>query len=200
MELEGEKCAPDIGKYIRLGPLGTGLLPTNQPRVLLIDEIDKSDIDLPNDLLHVFEEGQFEIPELARLEETQREVEVRTHDGLKVKITNGKVVCRQFPFVVLTSNREKEFPPPFLRRCIRLEIPQPDAKKLSDIVVSQIGQELTEEQKALVELFRGKRDDDRRELATDQLLNAIHILTSAKEIQKERQNLLEALLKSLDDD
>ena len=62
LELEGEKCTPDIGKYIRLGPLGTALLPTNQPRVLLIDEIDKSDIDLPNDLLHVFEEGQYEIP------------------------------------------------------------------------------------------------------------------------------------------
>ena len=59
--------APDIGKYLRLGPLGTALLPWRQPRVLLIDEIDKSDIDLPNDLLNVFEEGEFTIPELSRL-------------------------------------------------------------------------------------------------------------------------------------
>ena len=76
----------------------------------------------------------------------------------------------------------------------------PISKKLAEIVQSQMGQELTEDQMALVELFRGKRDDDRRELATDQLLNAIHILTSAKDIQKERQSLLEALLKSLNDD
>jgi len=41
---------PDIGQYIRLGPLGTAFLPSEHPRVLLIDEIDKSDIDLPNDL------------------------------------------------------------------------------------------------------------------------------------------------------
>ncbi|MCP4697965.1 MAG: AAA family ATPase [Gammaproteobacteria bacterium] len=73
---EGEQ--PDISKYLTLGPLGTALFArTHQtgdektvyyPRVLLIDEIDKSDIDLPNDLLHLFEEGEFEIPELARLE------------------------------------------------------------------------------------------------------------------------------------
>ena len=55
-----------IGRYIRLGPLGTALLPTRRPRVLLIDEIDKSDIDLPNDLLNVFEEGEFDDPRAAR--------------------------------------------------------------------------------------------------------------------------------------
>ncbi|MCZ9339185.1 MoxR family ATPase, partial [Streptomyces sp. TRM76130] len=53
-----------IGSYIRLGPLGTALLPSDTPRVLLIDELDKSDIDLPNDLLNVLEEGEFPIPEL----------------------------------------------------------------------------------------------------------------------------------------
>ena len=47
----------DIGRYIQLGPLGTALLPFPRPRVLLIDEIDKSDINLPNDLLNLFEEG-----------------------------------------------------------------------------------------------------------------------------------------------
>ena len=50
-----------IGDYIRLGPLGTALLPSRKPRILVVDEIDKSDIDLPNDLLSVFEEGAFEI-------------------------------------------------------------------------------------------------------------------------------------------
>jgi len=57
----------DISSYIRLGPLGTALLPVERPRVLLVDELDKSDIDLPNDLLDVFEEGEFMIQEIARL-------------------------------------------------------------------------------------------------------------------------------------
>ena len=57
----------DISSYIRLGPLGTALLPVERPRVLLVDELDKSDIDLPNDLLDVFEEGEFTIQEIARL-------------------------------------------------------------------------------------------------------------------------------------
>jgi len=48
------KETPDIGKYLRLGPLGTALLPSKLPRVLLVDELDKSDIDLPNDLLDIF--------------------------------------------------------------------------------------------------------------------------------------------------
>ena len=61
------KKETDISRYLRLGPLGTALAAKNKPRVLLIDEIDKSDIDLPNDLLHIFEEGEFPIPELARL-------------------------------------------------------------------------------------------------------------------------------------
>ncbi len=61
---ENQAPPPPIGDYLRLGPLGTALAdsPPNRPRVLLIDEIDKSDIDLPNDLLNIFEEGEFEIP------------------------------------------------------------------------------------------------------------------------------------------
>jgi MoxR-like ATPase len=66
----GARDAPEIARYLRLGPLGEALLPTARPRVLLIDEIDKSDVDLPNDLLHVLEEGRFEIPELTRLQGT----------------------------------------------------------------------------------------------------------------------------------
>src|SRR5438876_356863 len=49
----------NIGRYLRLGPLGTALLPRDTPRVLLIDEIDKADLDFPNDMLTVFEEGEY---------------------------------------------------------------------------------------------------------------------------------------------
>jgi MoxR-like ATPase len=59
----------EIGDFLRLGPLGSALYPTRWPRVLLIDELDKGDIDLPNDLLNVLEDGHFEIPELARAKE-----------------------------------------------------------------------------------------------------------------------------------
>ncbi len=62
---------PDIGSFMRLGPLGTALVPGERPRVLLVDELDKGDVDLPNDLLTIFEEGEFEIPELSRLSDEQ---------------------------------------------------------------------------------------------------------------------------------
>src|SRR5437764_8298126 len=111
----GTAHAPDdIGRYVRLGPLGTALLPRLQPRVLLIDEIDKSDIDLPNDLLHVFEEGEFEIPELVRIADQLPEVPVLPADGTRredrVVIRGGRVRCQAFPFVLLTSNGERELP------------------------------------------------------------------------------------------
>ncbi len=108
-QLEEKK---DIGKYIRLGPLGTALCPRNYPRVLLIDEIDKSDIDLPNDLLNLFEEGRFEITELSRLaKDTENEpIPVQTHDGEWESIPQGKVSCQQFPIVIMTSNGERDFP------------------------------------------------------------------------------------------
>ncbi|MBC8164688.1 MAG: AAA family ATPase, partial [Bryobacteraceae bacterium] len=67
-----------IGEFLRLGPLGTALFPSDWPRALLIDEIDKGDIDLPNDLLNILEEGKFEIPELVRSNEPS--VEIRAYD------------------------------------------------------------------------------------------------------------------------
>ena len=118
-------AADDIGRHVRLGPLGTALLPYEKPRVLLIDEIDKSDFDLPNDLLNVFEEGEFEIEELTRLPDETGAVPVMTSDpDAHVEVHRGRVRCRAFPFVVLTSNGEREFPPAFLRRCLR---PRPPA-------------------------------------------------------------------------
>lgn len=59
----GKSDPPPIEDYVRLGPLGSAFADSqpNSPRVLLIDEIDKSDIDLPNDLLNIFEEGEFTI-------------------------------------------------------------------------------------------------------------------------------------------
>ncbi|MFN6569051.1 MoxR family ATPase [Dendronalium sp. ChiSLP03b] len=128
----------EIGKYIQLGPLGTALCLSSkeprQPRVLLIDEIDKSDIDLPNDLLNVFEEGEFEIPELTRIADKSSEVFIQTYDNKPVTIIKGKIQYKEFPSVVLTSNGEREFPPAFLRRCLRLDLSQPSEQELGNIV------------------------------------------------------------------
>lgn len=166
----------NIGDYIRLGPLGTALLPTRQPQVLLIDEIDKSSIDLPNDLLHIFETGRYEIPELSRLtNEVDKCIEVKPQYGeKKVRIYNGEVVCAEFPFVILTSNGERDLPPPFLRRCIRLDIKEPTAGQLAKIIERKFPGSQKELLAEVLDLFEKKRQEGSI-MATDQLLNAIYL-------------------------
>ncbi|MGH7999566.1 MAG: AAA family ATPase [Brasilonema sp.] len=164
----------EIGKYIQLGSLGMALLPSKNPKVLLIDEMDKSDIDLPNDLLNIFEEGEFEIPELARIADKIPEIVVQTYDNQTTTIVKGKVQCQAFPFVVLTSNGEREFPPAFLRRCLRLDLREPTREELEAIVKAHLGDIIAQADK-IIEKFINRRD--KGDLATDQLLNAIYMLT-----------------------
>lgn len=186
-----------IGRYLQLGPLGTALLPYERPRVLLIDEIDKSDVDLPNDLLNVLEEGEFRIPELVRIAEIESEVEVGLeHESSQVPIREGTVRCRAFPIVVMTSNGERDFPPAFLRRCVRLEIAEPDSQRLEAIVRAHLGEQALMVSADLIGQFLQRRTS--RELATDQLLNAIFVtmhtdLTHATS----RQELADLLLQPL---
>jgi MoxR-like ATPase len=192
---------PNIGHFIRVGPLGTALLPWQYPRVLLIDEIDKSDLDLPNDLLHIFEEGEYIIPELARITESFPTVQVGTVDGSVATIEHGHVRCASFPLVILTSNGEREFSPAFLRRCVRLNIGSPDRDKLADIVAAHLGPQNLERAQALITIFMERREAGRGELATDQLLNAIYL--SAYEdglLDHSREGLLAALLRSLNEE
>lgn len=168
---------PSIARYLRLGPLGTALLPQDRPRVLLVDEIDKSDIDLPGDLLTVFEDGGFVIPELARLAKEDPTVAIGTDDDpdAAVRIAEGRVQCRYFPIVVLTSNGERDFPPAFLRRCVRLHLDPPGLDKLARIVRERLGVDIehSDEYRELVTSFLERADDG--DLATDQLLNAIQL-------------------------
>ncbi|WP_030620942.1 AAA family ATPase [Streptomyces sclerotialus] len=183
-----------IGSYIRLGPLGTALLPTAQPRVLLVDELDKSDIDLPNDLLNVLEEGEFSIPELERLAEREPEVEVLTDDGQKVRIRDGRVRCHAFPFVILTSNGERDFPAPLLRRCIHLELGQPDHKRLATVVRAHLGEEAARAGDDLIARFLERSRSEL--LAADQLLNAIYLTHQAAPTTRDR--LADLLIQRLD--
>ncbi|MFM7424039.1 MAG: AAA family ATPase [Elainella sp.] len=232
--LSREESIRRIGKYIRLGPLGTAFLPTvgdgikgaakagdktgdktgdkagdkhqDKPAVLLIDEIDKSDIDLPNDLLHIFEEGEFSIPELERIADEQPEVEVQTayrdenepNYRPTATIERGRVRCQQFPFVILTSNDEREFPPAFLRRCLRLDIQQPDLERLRQIVATQLAPDLAEQAEALIQAFFDKRREDSHDRATDQLLNAVYLITKEKAPEELTERLLQQLFRPLD--
>jgi MoxR-like ATPase len=192
----GHDPSADIGSYIRLGPLGTALLPSEQPRVLLIDELDKSDIDLPNDLLNVLEEGEFGIPELERIADRLPggEAEVLTDDGRKARIKGGRVQCRAFPFVVLTSNGERDFPAPLMRRCIHLELGRPDHQRLATFVRAHLGDEAARAGDDLIAHFLER---SRSELiATDQLLNAIYLTDAAAPAGRDR--LADLLIQRLD--
>ena len=172
-----EHLPSPIGRHLRLGPLGTALLPYDRPRVLLIDEIDKSDIDLPNDLLNVFEEGEYEIDELTRLSEEAGAVRVMTADREgHAEINHGRVRCLAFPLVILTSNAEREFPPAFLRRCLHLDLQPPSPAQVAAIVVAHLGQDAAAAAQQQVAEFLSRRTHTA--LTTDQLLNAIYIATS----------------------
>jgi len=184
-----------IGRYITLGSLGTALLPSDRPRLLLIDEIDKSDLDLPNDLLHVFEEGSFQIPELQRISSKQPIVEVQTVDRQTVEIDRGEVRCSTFPVVILTSNNERDFPAPFLRRCLRLEIPDPGEAALRNIAIAHLGKESEAVANKLIQVFLNKRN--REQLATDQLLNAIYLVMNLQSSETDRAELIDRLLQPL---
>jgi MoxR-like ATPase len=199
-----ETPVEDIGRYMRLGPLGTAIWSQpGKPRVLLVDEIDKSDIDLPNDLLHVLEEGKFEIQELQRIEGLRgKSVAIGTalDADNKAEIIDGKVTCREFPIVIMTSNGERDFPPAFLRRCLRLEMEQPERERLCRIVVGYLGgdeAEIDSRYGKVLDAFLKLRD--REFLATDQLLNAIYLVAQGQVSQDDLLETLQAqLFKPLD--
>jgi MoxR-like ATPase len=169
---------PPIGDFIRLGPLGTAFLPSKLPRVLLIDELDKSEADLPNDLLSLFEDGEFVMPELARVRTRTPQVTVHTADPNRTaEVAEGRIGCRAFPVVVLTSNGEREFPPAFLRRCLQLEIQDPNVDQLAAMIANHLLDPDGVHRDRLVAEFAAKA----RELGglpADRLLDAVYLATS----------------------
>ena len=100
----------DISHYIKYGPLGR-VFAAESRQVLLIDEVDKADLEFPNDLLRELDEMRFTVTE-----------------------TGEEVVARERPFVIITSNNEKELPDAFLRRCIFYFIEFPDVNLMRQIV------------------------------------------------------------------
>ncbi len=100
----------DIRQYIKMGKLGQAFSATEQV-ILLIDEIDKADIEFPNDLLNELDEMSFHINEL-----------------------DEEVRALHRPIVIITSNSEKELPDAFLRRCVFYYIEFPDEEMMESIV------------------------------------------------------------------
>ena len=194
-QAENNTAEKTIGDYIQLGPLGTAFLPTPHPRVLLIDEVDKSDINLPNDLLNLLEEGQFEVSELVRLAESQEgqkqpqassePIQIRTADDLKVDIEGGKIRCDAFPLIIMTSNGERDFPPAFLRRCLRIEMPKPIETDLYNIVEAHLTKDVADQVNDLITRFFQKTDSEAALLATDQLLNAVYLRKHGAQVEED---------------
>ncbi len=108
----GEEGVDDIARYIKLGKLGEAFESEEQV-ILLIDEIDKADLEFPNDLLWELDQMEFYIHE-----------------------TKRTVKAKQRPIVIITSNAEKELPDAFLRRCIFHYIEFPNEELMAEIVRS----------------------------------------------------------------
>ncbi|CDM23828.1 AAA family ATPase [Castellaniella defragrans] len=106
----GEAAVHDIRNYIVQGVLWQAF-ESEQPCVVLIDEIDKADIEFPNDLLRELDRMEFHVYE-----------------------TRQTVHARHKPLIIITSNNEKDLPDAFLRRCFFHYIEFPDRQTLSDIV------------------------------------------------------------------
>jgi MoxR-like ATPase len=190
---------PPVGDFIRLGPLGTAFLPARTPRVLLIDELDKSDADLPNDLLSIFEDAEFNIAELERVRARTPSVRVFTGDPHgEATVVDGRVACAAFPVVVITSNGEREFPAAFLRRCLRLEMREPDANQLAAMVANHMLDEEGRHTDQLVRDFVARRAalDG---LPADRLFEAVYLATSGafRENDLAWPRLLDALWRRL---
>jgi MoxR-like ATPase len=106
----GDGDVKDIRRYIKLGPLGKALA-SDERQVLLIDEVDKADLEFPNDLLHELDAMSFHVAE-----------------------TGDTITAKHRPFVIITSNNEKELPDAFLRRCVFHFIEFPATDLMAQIV------------------------------------------------------------------
>ncbi|MBL91948.1 MAG: ATP-binding protein [Myxococcales bacterium] len=153
----GDGDVQDIKNYIRLGPLGESFAASERV-VLLIDEVDKADVEFPNDLLNELDRMRFFITE-----------------------TREEIVAQQRPIVLITSNNEKELPDAFLRRCVFHFIDFPDEDLMRRIVEVHhpgLDQKLLSQ---AMQIFYKLRNIDhfRKKPSTSELVDWLSALTSA---------------------
>ena len=144
----------DINHYIKLGPLGRVFKATSR-QVLLIDEVDKADIEFPNDLLHELDEMRFTITE-----------------------TGEEVAAKDRPFVIITSNNEKELPDAFLRRCVFhfIEFPERDLmRRIVDVHHKNLDAQLLDQ--VLIKFYWLREQNElRKKPSTSELIDWIAAL------------------------
>lgn len=150
----GEEGVDDVAKYIKLGKLGEAF-DSDEQVVLLIDEIDKADLEFPNDLLWELDQMEFYINE-----------------------TKRTVKAKHRPIVIITSNAEKELPDAFLRRCIFHYIDFPDDTLMEEIVrvhYPEVEENLLKNAMEVFYSIRGLRDI-RKKPSTSELIDWINAL------------------------
>jgi MoxR-like ATPase len=153
----GAEGVKDIRRYIKLGPLGRALKAEKRV-VLLIDEVDKADLEFPNDLLHEIDRMRFVVSE-----------------------TGDEVVAKERPVVIITSNNEKELPDAFLRRCVFhfIDFPEPDLmKRIVRVHHPAIDEQIVEQAIAAFYEVRGI-PRVRKRPSTSELVDWIAVLASA---------------------
>ncbi len=153
----GDGDVKDIRRYIKLGPLGEAFAAAERV-VLLIDEVDKADIEFPNDLLHELDRMRFRISE-----------------------TGDDVIAKERPVVIITSNNEKELPDAFLRRCVFHFITFPDEPLMRRIVAvhhPELDESLA---KQAIDIFYELRGYQRlrKRPSTSELIDWIGVLKAA---------------------
>ena len=151
----GESGVDDIRRYIKMGKLGEAFRSEEQV-ILLIDEIDKADLEFPNDLLWELDQMEFYIPE-----------------------TKETVTAKKRPVVIITSNAEKELPDAFLRRCIFHFIDFPDEKLMREIIKVHFDHLEERLVKQALEVFYGirERKEIQKKPSTSELIDWIRVLS-----------------------
>jgi MoxR-like ATPase len=153
----GAEGVKDIRRYIKLGPLGRALK-SEERVVLLIDEVDKADLEFPNDLLHELDRMRFVVSE-----------------------TGDEVVAKHRPVVIITSNNEKELPDAFLRRCVFhfIDFPEPELmKRIVRVHHENIDEQIVEQAISAFYEVRGI-PRVRKRPSTSELIDWIAVLASA---------------------
>jgi MoxR-like ATPase len=188
-EEKSERKSDDLAQYIEKGALAKAFEASKKgkPSILLIDEIDKADIDFPNDLLLELDQKRFEIPELEQ-----------------------NIVAEEAPIIFITSNDEKDLPPAFLRRCLfhYVDFPtQADLLKIVKANFADFDDQILNKAIEKFELLRGRMqgtNNAEKRVSTSELIDWIFLIQHFKlpisAFEGDEYPMYQALLKSRNDE
>ena len=173
---QGRFKAENIENYIKLGPLGQAIREAHEEKrraVVLIDEIDKADLDFPNDLLWELDRLEFEIPEV---------------QGMRYKVPENRPDLR--PIIFITHNEEKALPAAFLRRCIFhwVEFPKGEAHLMDILALHEAGTESVR-QKAIEALVKLREIDLSKKPGLAELIDWVRYMDVVKTPEEKLQEL-----------